>query len=104
MTIKFDHAIDKHATQKEVFELFEESIARIPEGFNMTVFAYGQTGSGKTHTMFGGDWEYSVGGNGEGGGSNNGKSNGSNSKSLQQQQQNGNYHDTNTHPYTKKPL
>lgn len=53
---KFDHALNKDRTQKEMFELFTPYIKKIPEGYNMTVFAYGQTGSGKTYTMFGSDW------------------------------------------------
>lgn len=60
---KFDYALSKERTQREVFSLFVPSINKIPEGFNMTVFAYGQTGSGKTYTMFGSDWETMISNN-----------------------------------------
>ena len=53
---KFDQAMGKEQSQKDVFDLFRNYIPKIPEGYNLTVFAYGQTGSGKTYTMFGSDW------------------------------------------------
>lgn len=63
LTIKFDQALPKEATQRDFFSHFTEFIPKIPQGYNMTVFAYGQTGSGKTHTMFGSDWEYVIAAN-----------------------------------------
>ena len=33
-----------------------DTINKVREGVNATIFAYGQTGSGKTYTMFGKDW------------------------------------------------
>lgn len=63
LTIKFDEAIHKDATQREFFSHFTQFIPKIPQGYNMTVFAYGQTGSGKTHTMFGSDWESQIAAN-----------------------------------------
>ena len=63
MQTKFDYALSKDRTQREVFDLFVPAINKIPEGFNMTVFAYGQTGSGKTYTMFGSDWETMISNN-----------------------------------------
>ena len=56
---KFDQAIAKDQTQRDVYNLFRDYLPKVPEGYNLTVFAYGQTGSGKTYTMFGSDWESS---------------------------------------------
>lgn len=53
---KFDEAIAKEQTQRDMFNLFHDYLPKVPEGYNLTVFAYGQTGSGKTYTMFGSDW------------------------------------------------
>ena len=58
--IKFDQAISKDQSQRDVFSNFKEYLPKIPEGYNLTVFAYGQTGSGKTYTMFGSDWENAI--------------------------------------------
>ncbi len=57
---KFDEAISKEASQRDVFNYFRNFLPKIPEGYNLTVFAYGQTGSGKTYTMFGSDWENAI--------------------------------------------
>lgn len=57
---KFDEAISKDQTQRDMFNLFRDYLPKIPEGYNLTVFAYGQTGSGKTYTMFGSDWENAI--------------------------------------------
>jgi len=45
------------SSQLEVFDFVKDSIKKVSEGFNCTIFAYGQTGSGKTHTMFGPNWD-----------------------------------------------
>ena len=50
----FDHVLDKHATQVQVFDTLVHPLVRATlEGYNATVLAYGQTGSGKTHTVMG---------------------------------------------------
>jgi hypothetical protein len=49
-------ALGPETTQRQVFDIVEPLLARVAEGFNISVLTYGQTGSGKTHTMFGNDW------------------------------------------------
>lgn len=43
----------ERTTQHVYDQVFGESISRMLQGYNATIFAYGQTGSGKTHTMAG---------------------------------------------------
>lgn len=50
----FDAAFDERSTQREVYETTTKPfMAKLVEGYNVTVFAYGATGAGKTHTMMG---------------------------------------------------
>lgn len=53
MEITFDQAFDCPCSQSDIYDHFEETIPKVLDGYNVTIFAYGQTGSGKTHTMFG---------------------------------------------------
>ena len=43
----------KRTTGHIYAQVFSDSISRMLQGYNATIFAYGQTGSGKTHTMAG---------------------------------------------------
>lgn len=50
----FDAAFDERSTQREVYEATTKPfMAKLVDGYNVTVFAYGATGAGKTHTMMG---------------------------------------------------
>ena len=48
----FDHAFAGSSTQESVYQQCTQPLlAKLFEGYNVTVLAYGQTGSGKTHSM-----------------------------------------------------
>jgi kinesin family protein 5 len=51
----FDRVYGEHSTQREVYDLLQDTTLDVMKGYNGTIFAYGQTGSGKTHTMMGPD-------------------------------------------------
>ena len=54
-TFTFDHALDPHMKQKDVYDTCVLPLTlKILDGYNATVFAYGQTSSGKTFTITGG--------------------------------------------------
>jgi hypothetical protein len=52
-----DKAFSKKSTQKQLYDYVSPIIAKVAEGYNVTLLSYGQTGSGKTYTMFGSDWD-----------------------------------------------
>lgn len=48
----YNYVFDQDCTQDEVYKVaVKDLVAKLFEGFNVTILAYGQTGSGKTHTM-----------------------------------------------------
>lgn len=51
--MKFNNILPYYSTQKDVFNLLEESVNQFLQGTNITVFAYGQTGAGKTYSIIG---------------------------------------------------
>jgi hypothetical protein len=51
---KLDAVFGPNRRTEEIYDhVFSDSISRMLQGYNATIFAYGQTGSGKTHTMAG---------------------------------------------------
>jgi hypothetical protein len=51
--MKFNNILPYYSTQKDVFNLLEESVNQFLTGTNITIFAYGQTGAGKTYSIIG---------------------------------------------------
>lgn len=51
--MKFSNILPYYSTQKDVFNLLEESVNQFLVGSNITIFAYGQTGAGKTYSIIG---------------------------------------------------
>lgn len=51
--MKFNNILPNFSTQKDVFNLLEDSINQFLTGTNITIFAYGQTGAGKTYSTIG---------------------------------------------------
>ena len=51
--MKFNNILPYYSTQKDVFNLLEESVNQFLAGSNITIFAYGQTGAGKTYSIIG---------------------------------------------------
>jgi hypothetical protein len=51
--MKFSNILPDFSTQKDVFNLLEESVTQFLLGTNITIFAYGQTGAGKTYSIIG---------------------------------------------------
>jgi hypothetical protein len=51
--MKFNNILPPASSQKDVFNLVEDSIRQFLNGCNTTIFAYGQTGAGKTYSMIG---------------------------------------------------
>jgi kinesin family member 5 len=55
----FDRIFNQDVDQEDIFnDSIKQSIIRVTEGYNASIFAYGATGTGKTYTMFGHDKEY----------------------------------------------
>ena len=51
---RFHRVFDAEQSTQHIFEdTVRDTIHKVCQGFNVTMFAYGQTGSGKTHTMAG---------------------------------------------------
>jgi kinesin family member 15 len=52
----FDQVCDSEVTQEKMYQhVAYETVKKLMEGYNGTIFAYGQSGSGKTYTMLGPD-------------------------------------------------
>jgi hypothetical protein len=51
--MKFNNILPYYSTQKDVFNLLEDSVNQFLNGTNITIFAYGQTGAGKTYSIIG---------------------------------------------------
>ena len=51
--MKFNNILPPSSTQKDVFNLVDDSIKQFLNGINITIFAYGQTGAGKTYSIIG---------------------------------------------------
>ena len=51
--MKFNNILPPECTQKDVFQLVEDSVGQFLKGINTTIFAYGQTGAGKTYSIIG---------------------------------------------------
>eukprot|EP01051_Picozoa_sp_SAG22_P002899 SAG22_NODE_135_length_18211_cov_560.916519_6_plen_869_part_00 len=51
----FDRIFDVDSTQRELYQVLQDTVLDVMRGYNGTIFAYGQTGSGKSHTIMGPD-------------------------------------------------
>jgi len=62
-TFRFAGALGPESSQRDVWAAvrLRQLVAKVAEGFHVTVLAYGQTGSGKTHTLEGFSYEQQSG-------------------------------------------
>ena len=55
-TFTFDRVLDEDVNQEVMYEhCAKDTVKKLMQGFNGTIFAYGQSGSGKTFSMLGPD-------------------------------------------------